>query len=284
MLTQVDRVQLVVSDRSRAVVSFSKLLGAALVRKDAVRALGALRSVLRVGQSEVELLEPDGAGAAADFLKQTRGGLFAAGFTVADPAALRAHLATRGVEVAEAGGQLLLHAEALGVPGLRAVISAEAELEPAGLLARLYEVTLLTPDWKRSAEHIAEGLTLDSHGFVPIRSAEYGYEGVLTLFHPARLDRLEVVTPLDVEKTMGRFFERRGPSLYMCYAESDDTAALRARLLEYAPENWTGPREGGVPDNLFVHPAALSGLLLGVSRRTFAWTWSGSPERVEPHG
>jgi hypothetical protein len=284
MLTQVDRVQLVVSDRSRAVVSFSQLLGAALVRKDAVRALGALRSVLRVGRSEVELLEPDGAGAAADFLKQTRGGLFAAGFTVADPAALRSHLATRGVEVAEAGGQLLLRAEALGVPGLRAVISAEAELEPAGLLARLYEVTLLTPDWKRSAERIAERLALDSHSFVPIRSAEYGYEGVLTLFHPARLDRLEVVTPLDVEKTMGRFFERRGPSLYMCYAESDDTAALRARLLEYARENWTGPREGSVPDNLFVHPAALSGLLLGVSRRTFAWTWSGSPERVEPHG
>jgi hypothetical protein len=284
MLTQVDRVQLVVSDRSRALVSFSKLLGAALVRKDVVRALGALRNVLRVGRSEVELLEPDGVGAAADFLKQTRGGLFAAGFTVADPGALRSHLATRGVEFAEAGGQLLLRSEALGVPGLRGVISAEAELEPAGLLSRLYEVTLLTPDWKRSAEHITERLALDSRSFVPIRSAEYGYEGVLTLFHPARLDRIEVVTPLDVAKSMGRFFERRGPSLYMCYAESDDTAPLRARLLEYAPETWTGPREDRAPDNLFVHPAALSGLLLGVSRRTFAWTWSGSPERVEPHG
>ncbi|HME73678.1 MAG TPA: VOC family protein [Myxococcota bacterium] len=282
MLTQLDRVQLVVSDRNRAVVAFTQLLGAALVRQDAVRALGALRSVLRVGRSEVEILEPDGVGAVAEFLKQTRGGLFAAGFTTADPAALRSHLAARGVEVAEAGGQLLLRSEALGVPGLRAVISAEAELEPAGLLDRLYEATLLGSDWKRSAERIAEQLALDSRSFVSIHSAEYGYEGVLTLFHPARLDRLEVVTPLDVAKTMGRFFERRGPSLYMCYAESNDTGALRARLSEYVPEHWTGPREGIVPDNLFVHPAALSGLLLGVSRRTFAWTWSGSPERVEP--
>jgi hypothetical protein len=282
MLKQVDRVQLVVSDRRAAATSFSKLVGAVLVREDAVHALGARRSVLRVGRSEVELLEPDGVGAAAGFLKRTRGGLFAAGLSSADPGALRSHLATRGVEGEEAGGQLLLRPEALGVPGLRAVISAEAEREPAGLLDRLYEVTLLTPDWKRSTEWIADRFALDSQAFVPIRSAEYGYEGVLTLFQPSQLDRIEVVTPYDVAKTMGRFFGSRGPSLYMCYAESHHTAALRTRLLEYAPEHWSGAREGPSPDNLYVHPGALSGLLLGVSRRSFAWTWSGSPERVEP--
>ena len=226
--------------------------------------------------------EPDGVGAAAEFLKQTRGGLFAAGLATADPALLRSHLTARGVEVAQAGAQLLLGADALGIPGLRAVISPQAEREPAGLLGQLYEATLLCPEWKRSAEHIAEQFGLDSRRFVPIRSAEYGYEGVLTLFHAARLDRIEVVTPFEALKTMGRFFERRGPSFYMCYAESDDTAALRARLVAYAPEHWTGPHEGVMPDNLFIHPAALSGLLLGVSRRSFAWTWSGSPERVEP--
>jgi len=284
MLKQVDRVQLVVSDRRGAAISFSKLLGAVLVREDAVGVLGALRSVLRVGRSEVELLEPDGGGAVAEFLKRTRGGLFAAGFSCADPCALRSHLASRGVEVEEAAGQLLLRPESLCVPGLWAVISCEAEREPAGLLDRLYEVTLLSPDWKRSTECIADRFVLDPQAFVPIRSAEYGYEGVLTLFQPSHLDRIEVVTPYDVAKTMGRFFRRRGPSLYMCYAESNDTAALRTRLLEHSPEHWTGAREGAAPDNLYVHPGALSGLLLGVSRRTFAWAWSGSPERVEPHG
>lgn len=281
MLAQLDRVQLVVSDRNRAVASFSQLLGATLVRQDAVRPLGALRSVLRVGRSEVELLEPDGAGTAAAFLTQTRGGLFAAGFTTEDPAALRSHLSARGVEVASVGGQLLLGAEALGVPGLRAVISAEAEREPAGVLDHLYEVTLLSPDSKRGAERLADVFALEARNFVPIRSAEYGYEGVLTLFHADQLDRIEVVTPFEAAKTMGRYFQRRGPSFYMSYAESNATAELRARLMEYAPEHWTGPREGALPDNLFIHPAALSGLLLGVSRRTFAWTWSGSPARVE---
>jgi hypothetical protein len=280
MLGQVDRIQLVVSDRKRAEVSFSQLLGATVVRHDVVRALGALRAVLRVGRSEVELLEPDGVGPAAEFLQQTRGGLFAAGFTTQDLGALRSHLLARGVEVSEAGGQLLLRAGAL-VPGLRAVFSAEEEREPSGSLDHLYEVTLLSPEWKKSAQRISELLALDSRSFVPIRSAEYGYEGVLTLFDPTRLDRIEVVTPLDNAKSMGRYFARRGPSLYMGYAESHDTAELRARLLEHAPHDWTGPREGRAPDNLFVHPAALSGLLLGVSRRSFAWTWSGSPDRVE---
>jgi len=284
MLRQVDRVQLVVSDRRSAALSFSKLLGAVLVREDSVGALGALRSVLRLGRSEVELLEPDAVGAAADFLRRTRGGLFAAGLTSPDLWALRSHLAARGVEVEAAGGQLLLRPESLGVPGLWVVISSQAEREPAGLLDRLYEVTLLTPDWKRSAECVADRFALDSQAFAPIRSVEYGYEGVLTLFQPSQLDRIEVVTPYDVAKTMGRFFGRRGPSLYMCYAESNDTAALRTRFLEYAPQHWTGAREGPAPDNLYLHPGALSGLLLGVSRRTFAWAWSGRPERVEPLG
>jgi hypothetical protein len=281
MLAQVDRIQLVVSDRKRAELSFSQLLGATVVRHDVVRALGALRTALRLGRSEVELLEPDGVGPAADFLQQTRGGLFAAGFATPDLGALRSHLLACGVEVREAGGQLLLAAGALGVPGLRAVLSAEEEREPSGLLDHLYEVTLLSPDWEGSALRIAERLALDSRSFVPIRSAQYGYEGALTLFHPTRLDRIEVVTPVDDAKTMGRYFARRGPSWYMGYAESHDTAALRARLLECAPHDWTGPREGAAPDTLFLHPAALSGLLLGVSRRSFAWGWSGSPERVE---
>ena len=221
-------------------------------------------------------------GASAEFLKRTRGGLFAAGFATPDPGALRAHFAARGVEVGAGGGQLFVRSGELGVPGLWTVLSPEVERESLGLLDRLYEVTLLSADWKDSAERIAAQFALDSRSFVPIHSAEYGYEGVLTLFHPGELDRIEVVTPLNPGKTMGRFFARRGPSLYMCYAESDDTAALRARLLEYAPTHWTGPREGVAPDNLFVHPTALCGLLLGVSRRSFAWTWSGSPERVEP--
>ena len=68
----------------------------------------------------------------------------------------------------------------------------------------------------------------------------------------------------------------------MAYGESDQTAAVRERLLEHAPRDWTGPRDAAVPDNLFLHPRALGGVMLGVSRTSFAWSWSGDPDRVRP--
>jgi hypothetical protein len=162
------------------------------------------------------------------------------------------------------------------------VSQAGAARAPAGLVRFVYEATLLVPDWKRAAERFAAACGLDPAHFVPIRSERYGYDGTLTLFHPDRLDRVEIVDPFDRAKTMGRFLVRRGPSLYMAYIEVSDVGALRERLLAHAPDDWTGPREGPAPDNLFVHPRALAGLLLGVSRERFAWSWSGRPDRVLP--
>jgi hypothetical protein len=148
------------------------------------------------------------------------------------------------------------------------------------VLARLYEVTHLMRGYERAAARFAEVFELDPARFVPIRSPEFGYEGTLALLHPDRLDRIETVTPMDPTRPMGRFFARQGPCLYMFYAEARDAAAARARVLEHAPEAYTGSRSARVPDNFWVHPRALGGALLGVSRETFAWTWSGHPERV----
>jgi hypothetical protein len=282
MLTRVDRIQLAVAEPAPVAAAFGRLLGAEPVREDRVAALAARRTTLRLGCSEVELLAPDGEGDVARALRAGRGGLFAAGLATAQPARLRERLVARGVACHEEGGQLLLAEGALGVPGLRVVVSPEAEREPAGLLRFLYEVTLLVADWKSAAGTLAERLGLDAGRFAPIRSAEYGYEGTLTLLRDGALDRIEAVTPGDPAKTMGRFFARRGPSLYMAYAESDRSRELRERLLAEAPADWTGPRGAAVPDNLFVHPKALGGLLLGVSRTSFAWVWSGHPERVQP--
>jgi hypothetical protein len=282
MLTRVDRVQIVVADKRATAAAFARLLAAEVVREDTLQTLGARRAILRLGTSEVELLEPDGAGVACDFLTQTKGGLFAAGFATADVARLRMHLQARGLSLAEESGQLFLPAESLHLPGLRAVISAETERGAAGLVRNLYETTLLVDGFSAVVTRIAATFGLDASHFVPIRSAEYGYEGVLTLFHPDRLHRIEVITPYDPEKTMGRFFAKRGASLYMCYAEADDLALIRDRLLAHAPDDWTGPRDAEAPGNLFIHPKALGGIMLGVSRTTVAWTWSGHPERVVP--
>jgi hypothetical protein len=241
--------------------------------------VAARRTVLRVGESEVELLEPDGIGIAAQHVSRSRTALFAVGLAVGDLGAAQADLDARAIHHVRSGSQLWMSGEWTGVPALRVVLSPDERRPGAGLLRCIYEATHLFQDHRRAAQRIASTFALDRKQFVPIRSEAYGYEGSLLLFHPDRLDRIETVTPFDRAKTMGRFLARQGPSLYMCYAEARDTKALRERLLELAPKDWTGPRDG-TPDNLFVHPSALHGVLLGVSRESVAWTWSGHPERV----
>ena len=282
MITRIDRIVLAVHDRHATADVWRRLFGAELVREDRVPSLAAQRSVLRVGESELEVIEPHGIGTTAQFISRFRTPIFAVGFAVRDLGAAQANLDARAIHHVREGNQLLLSGEWVGVPALRVVLTQDEKRQPAGLLSRIYEATLLHQHHQRAARQLATVFELNPRNFVPIRSAPYGYEGTLALFDPDRLDRIETVTPFDRNKTMGRFFARQGPSLYMFYAEARDTVALRERLLEHAPSAWTGVLEGAVPDNLFVHPKALHGALLGVSRESVAWTWSGHPERVRP--
>ncbi len=274
----VDRIQLAVHDRRATAAAWEKLLDAAVVREDRVAALSCHRTVLAVGTSEVELLTADGAGPVHD----AGPGLFAAGFASDDVDSLRDHLQSHGVEVACEGDQIFIAARALDSQGLRVVLSPAAERSSQGLLSRLYEVTNLVPNPEIWCARFAKLFALDARAFVPIRSERFGYDGTLTLFQAGRLDRVEVIHPYDQDRTMGRFFVKRGPCLYMCYGESDRDDDIRERARAHAPSDWTGPDDHSPVDGLFLHPKALGGVMLGVSRTTYAWTWSGSPERVEP--
>ena len=284
MLERVDRVQLAVTDRRAAAVRFAKLLGAEVANEDAIAPLAARRTTLRAGRAEVELLAPDGAGVVADHLAERGPGLFAAGFAAVELGAVRERLVAQRVSFAEAGDQLLLAPAATGGHGLRCVLSPLVDRPAApGLITHLSEVTNLVADHATVAALYAERFGLVAERFSPIDSAEFGYRGVLTMFAPAeRLDRIECITPYDVEKTMGRFMRKRGETLYMCFAEAADLGPLCARLREHAPGDWTPMGGGHVPDTLFIHPAALAGMMMGVSRTTVGWTWSGHPERVRP--
>ncbi|MEB2286007.1 MAG: hypothetical protein OZ922_15165 [Myxococcales bacterium] len=285
MLSRIDRIQLAVADRHAAALAFTRLLDAAVAGEDAVAPLAARRTTLAVGRAAIELLEPDGAGAVAEHLASAGPGLFAAGVASPDLEALRRRFIDRRVDFAETADQILLAPAASGGTGLRCVVSAARDLPAApGLVSHLYEVTNLVVDWEAAARDYAELFALDPTGFCPITSEEYGYRGTLTMFAPhERLDRIEVITPFALEKTMGRYMTKRGPCLYMCFAEAPDLAIVRARLEEHAPHDWTGPAAVPAPDTLFIHPRALGGLLMGVSRTSVGWTWSGHPERVVPN-
>ncbi|OGL07369.1 MAG: hypothetical protein A3I17_05845 [Candidatus Rokubacteria bacterium RIFCSPLOWO2_02_FULL_72_37] len=281
MLERVDRVQLVVRDRSAAARTFVDLLDARPIRERDAAYLGARRTVLALGESEIELCEPTGPGPAREHLERWGEGLLTAGFTVPDATDLHARLAEEGIEFAEEDGQTYL--DPTVTTGMRCVLTAGRPPAPAG--ARLYEVTnTLASDWLAAAERYTRLFGLDPTRFSPIRSERFGYVGTLTLFDPPRrLDRIELSQVVDPSSAMGRWVARRGDSLYMCYLECDDVPALVARLAargaRFTPRGADPARER---DGLWIHPGALHGLLLGVSRPTLAWQWSGRPELVAP--
>ncbi len=285
MLKRVDRLQMAVPDRGAVARRWSELLRAEPAGEDRVTSLGALRTRLRLGNGFVELLEPDGAGPIGDAVAKRGAHLYAAGVATDDVAALVAHLRSRGIDPAEQGGQAFVDPATVGEVGFRVVVSPDEELEPVGDVDFFYETTLLVDDAGAAAERCARVFALDPGAFVPIDSKHYGYAGTLTLFDRDRLGRFEVITPNDPAKTMGRFFSRFGESFYMAFAESPALGAIEARAREmgasHTPEPPSEGREGDA-NTVFLHPSALGGMMLGLSRPTQAWQWSGHPERVKP--
>jgi hypothetical protein len=78
---------------------------------------------------------------------------------------------------------------------------------------------------------------------------------------------------------MGRYHRKRGDSLYMFFIETDDVDALADRLESRGARFAPRPKDkAGMPE-LFIHPTAFLGVLVGVSRTEHAWLWSGDPER-----
>ena len=274
MLTTVDRVVLVTEDPPEAARPFRELLGAEVVRERRSAVLGGEGLVLRLGRSEVELYRPTRPGVLQEFADRWGRGLVAVGFTAYDLAALDSRLRDHGVDVAADDERLFVPPSAtFGMPCL---IGPEEEREPAGLVRHLYEVTNVVGDWRAAEERYADLFGLDQSNFCPIRSERWGYEGVLTLFRPRELHRIEI-TQAWGDGAMARFHRRRGDSLYMCFAEADDIPPIAERLQRaQARFAWEDDRDPSV--GVFIHPASLAGMLMGISRTHHAWTWSGHPE------
>ena len=286
MLLTIDRVQIATQDAKGVAEMWRRRLGAEEVSEDRVSGLGAKRTTLRVGTGEVELLEPDGGGIVADELaRRGRPHLFGAGATSSDPRALASHAVAAGVEHRHENGQDFLRFEIEGKP-VHFVVSPPRILDPVGEIDFFYEVTLLAADKANALKRIARIFGLDANNFVTITSELFGYTGVLTLFSPDRLDRFEIITPTDITKTLGRYHARQGASFYMAYAESRVVGRIERAARADGIGLTLDPRETHRPDRdpeqVWLHPPALGGMMLGLSRSTLAWRWSGHSERVLP--
>lgn len=279
MLNRLDRIQFAAPDAKPVVKTFRDLFRATEAVEDRVACLAARRWTLRMGESEIEILQPEGPGAVQEFVDARRSGLFAAGFSSLDMDDLRASMSAAGLLMHELGDQVFIDPTPVG--GLRAVFTPERGLPAANraLLTHIYEVTNPVHDLKAAVAFYSRAFGLDPTRFAPISSTLYAYHGALTLFDPpARLDRIEVTQTYNSALAMGRFFEKYGESLYMCFAEVNDFAALRDSLdrcgVRYTLRD---ARDfGGEPNVLFIHPQSLHGMLMGVSQIGVAWEWSSA--------
>jgi len=280
MLRRVDRMLLAVRDREAAADSFRAVLGAERVREGTSRLLGARRTVVQAGISEFELLEPSGEGPVKAHLERWGEGILAVGFSTADLSGLGSRLSQRGVSHSEEDGRLWIASDQ--TPGMNILLSPDEERSPVGLINWLYEVTNIVDDHQRAAAFYADAFGLDPAKFSPIHSDRYGYTGQLLLFNPPQqLDRIELTQITEPSLAMGRFAAKRGQSIYMGYVETDDVAAIQRRL-EERDARYDGRSDDSNPEGLFIHPTALHGMLMGVSRTNLAWSWSGRPELAQP--
>ena len=285
MLLEIDRVQLAVAEMSSVVGRWQALLNAEVDTVDRVSCLGASRTTLRLGAGCIEVLEPDGAGALSRAVATRGAHLFAAGASCLDVPGLEQQLARFSQNLTIENGQLFVNGDDIGISGLRVVVSPHEERAAIGDADFLYEATLLAGDSAKETARFADVFQLDSQEFVRIESEKFGYDGTLTLFRKDLRHRFEVITPLDPGNTIGRFFNKVGPCLYMAFAESSDMPAIEQRVLERG-EGITVDRPDNrgsdiTADQLWLHPDTLGGMMLGLSRPTTAWQWSGHPERVE---
>ena len=86
-----------------------------------------------------------------------------------------------------------------------------------------------------------------------------------------RVDRVQLVVK-DRQAAARTFGDLLGAR-----AVREEPSGLSARGARFTPR---GSDPKAERDGLWVHPSALCGLLLGISRTTVGWEWSGQPARV----
>jgi hypothetical protein len=263
MLTDLDRIVVAARYRRPVVDALRRVLGAEIVGHDHLPFWSAKRTTLRAGVSEIEVLEPKGVGAVADFIGRRGPGLFAVGFASADFEKYRAHLETQGVFFKEHSGQLFLRSDkGVDLPGLNLVVAPVKEREPAGLIRRLCGATLLHRA-VRGEGALVRILCVRSSRLSKVKQAIPGFTGTVIRLGEGLTSHLAILAPRGKATPIGQFFFRHGPGIYLASATSERLAAIRERLASLGHAAPAGSADG----RLLIPSRLLGGARLAVFAR-----------------
>jgi hypothetical protein len=260
LLERTDRIGLVVPDADAAAETYRRIFDSTIAGDELDRIAGARRVTLQWGQDQVELYQPRGHGAAADFVARGGRGLFTGGFALADPAACAARLERQGVRVhQESPDRYVVLPEDLDGTGV--VLSRRVERERVGLNDKIWQITYAVPNLHEAVTRYSLLLGVEDDFTNYYHSDHFGYDGAITWFEArdgGLLDSLEYLEPTDPAAAVARFVDRCGAGIYMCSIESDSIPEIRRRVEAGGP-GWDGDRAAA-----FIHPRRLHGLLVGL--------------------
>lgn len=281
MLDYVDRILVAVRSLEDAERNYSNILAAHKIDDFESSWLNARVRRMALGSTQVELCEPLGTGVTQKHLDRWGEGLMFGGASTFDLDTYATRLAANNVQFSKADDRLYL--DSADLHGLPLVVSCTQErARSAGPVEFLYELTMvLRSSWQDVAQRYSQGLGLQPERNVGITFERFGYVGTLMMFNADRLDRIELSEAHDPAFAMGRFSAKRGDALYMCYVQADDLAGVITRLERHGQRYTRRTQTPMERDGLWIHPSALNGVLMGVSRHSLAWQWSGRPDRVQ---
>ena len=257
MLERTDRLALAVPAVDPAIETYAQIFDCEVVDDRHDDDAGARRVTLQWGQDQLELFEPAGPGPVYDFLKSERSGLFAGGFSLADPAALAERLIEKGLKVHQQQEDRYIVFPA-DFHGIGIILSKRIERERVGLNDKIWQITYAMPDLESELATCTDLFDLGSMFTNKYESEQYG---AITWFEGrdgGLLDSLEYLEPKDADKAVARFVKRNVSGIYMASIETDRIPEIKTRV-EAAGPGWSGTSFGG-----FIHPRRLHGLLVGL--------------------
>lgn len=282
MLEHTDRVALAVKDRKAAAETYAHIFDAKVIDDVDDALLGAKRLTMQWGRDQIEFLEPTGEpGPVEEFLREGKRGVFLGGYSMADPAALAAHIEKQGFPVHQSGPDrfVILPKDFFGTG---VVLSKRVEHERVGLMDSIFQTTYVVKDQLAAKEKYTRLFKLEDRYSRFVASERYGYmqcniwldrhfkndctDGLIDAIEllegvPYKNLSNSRLGPDNIEESQAvvRFTERSGEGIYLISVISDDAREIVRRIMPDSPR----PADHQFRD--FMHPRHLHGMFLLVT-------------------